>query len=388
MTCRIWNLAICVAILGLGAVSARAATLGPLSTFGGGDGWRGPYDILPGDAAGTSVPDPTMPGESPDRYRYLGYDVTITANTDPLEASVNSGNFERGLAYNPTTGHLILVSRNNTAGAVPSIRILDGATGVDIGELSQGSGVITGGLFTMNMIGVADDGAIYMENLATTVSGTSPFKVYRWADEAAAPTVAYAGSTAADGVIPGSRLGDSFDVFGSGAGTRLVAGYGRNTGIADTNGFSLLTTSDGSTFTGALVPVAGTDSGDFRLGITFTDADTILGKQGDGNIPGVVDPSVVRLVDVAGTAGTLNTSFSTDGQTLRTMDYAVVDGKPLLAILECSADQTLAARARLFVYDMTDPSAPLAERKLQEGSTLFDPGVAPGSSPTAMARGR
>jgi hypothetical protein len=358
-----------------GLTTSPAATLAPLGTFGSSfPGWRSPFEVLPGDAAGT---DSIQAGS----YNYLGNTVTNTA--------VNAGNLERGLAYNPTTGHLLLVSRNDAAGTLPSVRILDGQTGVDLGSMNLGSGVVTGGIFTKNMIGVAEDGAIYMANLATTISASSPYKVYRWDNEtAAAPTVAYTGSAAVDGVIAGARLGDTFDVIGSGTNTKLVAGYGRNTGIAGTNGFSMFSTANGTTFTGQQITIGGsptTDSGDFRLGITFTDADTILGKQGDGNIPGVTDPSVVRMVDVSGSTGTLVTSFSTDGQTLRAMDYAVVGGIPMLAIAECSGDQGPNNRARLFIYDMRDPSAPIAERKLQEGTTL--PELNPGTGPNQFVNG-
>jgi hypothetical protein len=360
------------------SISQAASTLAPLGTFGGGDGWRAPFEVLASDAAGTNVPgDDTNPA-----YLYLGNTVQNTGT------AVNGGNLERGLGYNPVTGNLYVVSRNDAGNTRPSVRVIDGATGVDEGFLDQGTGIVTGGLFVRNMIGVADDGAIYMANLATTISGSSPYKVYRWANEASTPTVAYSGTGAGDGVIAGARLGDSFDVFGSGTGTKLVAGYARNTAIAGTNGFSLFSTGDGATFTGQQISIGGsptTDSGDFRLGITFTDADTILGKQGDPNIPGVVDPSAVRVVDVAGTTGTLTNSFSTDGATLRAMDYAVVDGTPIMAILECSGAQDAVARARIFIYNMTDLSAPIAERKLQEGSTLPDPG--PGISPKQFPNG-
>src|SRR5262245_48790321 len=127
----------------------RAATLQPLAAFGGGDG-----HLAPGDRAYL----PAAPGD----------------------------NAQRGLAYNPTTGHLLLVNRT---GAL-SINMLDANTGADLGALNQGAGIITGGTFAGNMIGVAGDGAIYMGNL-TTQSTTSPLKIYRWANEtSAAPTVA------------------------------------------------------------------------------------------------------------------------------------------------------------------------------------------------------
>lgn len=340
-----------------GAVSGFAAsTLAPLTTFGIGgdqnaDGWRAPFEVLTGDATGSD-------SISPGLYNYLGNGLDNT--------TVNAGNLERGLAYNPVTGHVILVSRNNSS--VPGIRVLDGATGVDLGQLNQGSGIVTGGNFATNMVGVGNDGAIYVANLSTNTT-SSPYKIYRWANESATPTVAFSGNPG--GLLSGARIGDTFDVIGSGANTRLVAGYAATPSVAGNNSFALFSTSDGSNFTGSSISIPTTppDAGDFRLGITFTDNDSVIGKQG----------TFARLVDVSGSTGTLNVSFDTDGQTLRAMDYAVVAGKPLLAIMECSAAQDALGRARLFIYDMTNPTLPLVDRKLQEGSNLpiLNPGTGP-----------
>lgn len=321
-----------------------AATLAPLTTFGGGDGWRAPREALTGDTPGT---DALMPG----LYDYLG------SNAQPN----NSANLERGLAYNPTTGNLILVSRSNAGNG---IRILDGQTGVDKGFLNQGPGIIAGGLFTTNMVGIADDGAIYVTNLATDTDA-STFKIYRWESESSVePSVAYegGGASANPPTLATARLGDTFDVIGSGASTRLVAGYGATAATGD-NSFALFTTSNGLEFAGTHVTIASSPpaDGDFRLGITFTDSDTVIGKQS----------TLAHVVDIDGSTGTLAASFDTDGASLRPMDFAIVDGRPILAIMEASGDNTsLTARARLFIYDLTDTSAPLAERKIQEGSNF------------------
>src|SRR5437870_793272 len=53
---------------------------------------------------------------------------------------LTTGNTERGLAFNPTTGHLLLVSR---AGG-NNIRILDATTGADLGALNT-TGLPTAG---------------------------------------------------------------------------------------------------------------------------------------------------------------------------------------------------------------------------------------------------
>jgi hypothetical protein len=356
----------CAAMLAsVGAAAAiQAATLAPLTTFGGGDGWRAPFELLPGDL---------QEFQDAGIYPYLGNAVT---NTD-----VNLGNLERGLAYNSMTGHLLLVSRNNPTGDTPggSVRILDATTGADIGALERGTDVLGGGFFVINMIGVAEDGAIYVGNLSLNTT-TSPLKIYRWANEAATePTVAYEGL---DTMAPlsGARMGDTLDVLGSGASTRLVAGYGSTPAVAGNNSFALFTTADGLSYTGSHIAVATNPPapGDFRLGITFTDADTVIGKQ--GNVP-EASGGGARMVDISGTTGTLVQSILSDGQALRAMDYAVVDGRPLLVMLEATAGQI--ARSRIFVYDMTDPSLPVAERKIAEGSNL--PLVDPVNGPNQFA---
>ncbi len=120
---RVQLVAAVVLFIGFSATYARAASLVPLDSFGGGDGW-----IAPGDRS------------------YL--------TTDDKQ---------RGLAYNPTTGHLLLVNRSGGL----SVNILDGSTGDDLVALDLGTGVIAGGTFDGDMIGVGTDGAIYMANLTT-----------------------------------------------------------------------------------------------------------------------------------------------------------------------------------------------------------------------------
>lgn len=325
----------------LSAAIASSATFDPLTTFGGGDGWRAPGELLPGDSE-------TADGNDAFNGFY-----------DFLEDNFNRPNLERGIGYNPTTGNVLLLSRFGDPNTVKGLRILDGTTGVDQGFLDFTTDIVTGGTFNRNMIGVADDGAIYMANLTTDAS-SSPFKIYRWENESAAsPTLAYSGTP-----LAGARLGDTFDVIGSGADTRLVAGYSSNPNVAGNNSFAVFDTADGENFTATHIDIPGTppDAGDFRLGITFRDEDTVLGTQGP----------FIREVDINGSTGTLVNSFITDGSTLRPMDFAVVDGRPILAVQEASAAQDAIARARLFIYDLSlglgDDE--LADRKIAEASAL------------------
>ncbi len=279
------TLFVLVAALASGTASAQL-TLTPLTSFGGGDGWF-------------------APGEG-------GYPFLSTLNLD------------RGLAYG--NNHLYLVSRANVGGNALNIRILDKNTGADLGGLDVGSGIVSGGAFAINTVRVAGDGAIYVANLASPVN-PSPFKVYRWASEATTPTVAFNSTT-----VTGGRLGDNFDVVGSGSATRLVAGESHTSGTGWRNGYAVFSTLDGLNYTDSLVifapnPNPVTGSGDFRLGITFTDADHVIGAQG-----GSASTMAPRYTTYAGTVGTLlGSPYLTGSQNQTIMDYAELGGLPLLA---------------------------------------------------------
>lgn len=188
---------------------------------------------------------------APGSLQWLGTDSTV-----------------RGLAFNPVTGNLLVVARNATTGN--GVRILDGQTGTQLGQMSNGDGVVTGGTFVVNMIGVSEDGQIYVGNL-TTNTGTSPFKIYHWTSETATPTVAYSGNP----TTGAGRLGDSLAVRGSGNSVQVAAGYGNSpTGF---NGYALFT--GGATLAGNTLSFTGPADGSFRLGITFGAGNSVWGKQ-------------------------------------------------------------------------------------------------------------
>lgn len=289
--------------------------IAPLSTFSpNNDGW-----LAPGEGG----------------YAYLG-----------------TGNLERGLAYNPLTDHLYLVSRANVGGDALNIRILDKNTGADLGGLNKGSGIISGGTFAINTVRVGADGAIYVANLASPVSGTVPFKVYRWANESATPTVAVNTTTITTG-----RMGDNLDVIGGGASTLLLAGESNSSGTGNRNGYAVFSTSDGLNFTGTLVTFplvpnpGGTSPGDFRLGITFTDSSHVIGTQtGAAGPPPTTSP---RYTSYSGSTGTLLGTPVLGGSNLQViMDYAVIAGIPFLAT-QSSGDSTVR------IWDFSDPNNPV-----------------------------
>ncbi len=260
------------------SASAVDIIVSPLSSFGSGDGW-----FAPGEGG----------------YSYLG-----------------TGNLERGLAFG--NGELYLLSRQ---GGV-NVRRLSPITGTDLGGLDVTG--IAGGTFAANMVGAGTDGAIYVGNLST--AATANFKVYRWSDNDAAPTVAY------DGAPGAPRLGDSFAVRGGGSDTRIaVSGSG-------TSGFAVI---DPTLSTGSLITVADTGAGDYRLGITWVDNDTVIGAQGSAPF---------RVTDILGTTGTLAASPEVASASERLIAYAVIAGVPLFASVD-----TVSSAIR--IYDASDLNA-------------------------------
>lgn len=143
----------------------------------------------------------------------------------------------RGMAYNPVTNHLLVASRTDG----DNIWIINAANGDTVGRLNMTG--VTGGTFAINIPRVTKDGVIYVCNLST--GSSAPFKIYRWENETAAPTVAYENSA------PSARIGDSFALKGAGVNTILYASGSTSTSI------SVFTTTDGANFTaGTPIPVA------------------------------------------------------------------------------------------------------------------------------------
>lgn len=263
----------------------------------------------------------------------FGTNGWLAPGSIPQLGTVNN---ERGFAYNRTTNNLVLVSR--TGGV--NVRVLDGSVGTDLGGLNVTG--ITGGTFAANMAGVADDGSIYVANLATTVAG--PFKVYKWDSEALGlisggnlpPTAAF---NASAGV---TRAGDSFDVHGGSGGNPIqFAAAGTNTVSIGNFAVGLL---DGTNTVTPYLSVPGTvaTSNDYRLGLTFVDNDTIIGK-GDNS---------ARMTSFVGSVATVDASIALGTQARRPMDYAVIGGRPLLAVIDTNSSQ-------ISILDLTVPGTPV-----------------------------
>jgi hypothetical protein len=175
---------------------------------------------------------------------------------------LTTDNTQRGLAFNPVTGHLLVVSRAPSNG----VHVVDAATGTYLHSLDMtGTDLPAGATYAVNMIGIAGDGAIYVCDLTT---GGPGFTIFRWQDENAStqPTIAFQGD-------PGiGRIGDTFSAVGSGAGTLLVAASRSGTQVAVFN------TSDGQSFNPTTVDVTDAPAGFAGLGLYATSANEFWGK--------------------------------------------------------------------------------------------------------------
>jgi uncharacterized lipoprotein YddW (UPF0748 family) len=189
------------------------------------------------------------------------------------KAYLTSGStMERGISYNPQNNHLILVGRSGST----QVYVLDSTNGNLLHTLALGSGVISGGTYTLLMTGVADDGAVYIGNLALADSPAS-FKLYRWANDNSntVPTLAFSGNPSS---TDSQRWGDTMDVRGSGTNTQVLIGSRAGTNVV------IFTTSNGINFTPNVINVSGVSGGAFGLGIAFGEGNTFWGKA-NGSVP-------------------------------------------------------------------------------------------------------
>jgi len=239
------------------------------------------------------------------------------ATTGATSSFIGTAHTERGLAYNPLTDHVLVVSRKTGLQVVA----LNAANGDSVGKLDVTG--ISGGTFALNLIGVADDGVVYGCNLV--ISSASPFKIYRWANEAAVPTVAFNAVVDALGTTT-DRYGDAFAVTGSGTGTKIYASGG---GTPANEWVAVFSTTDGVNF--AWTDTVKVGSGNARLGVDAVAATGNIWGNGFNLRPGLFTPT-------GDTVGTL--SKTVVGDSSYGMKYFEVAGQSFVAVANRTADGT------------------------------------------------
>jgi hypothetical protein len=267
----------------------------------------------------------------------------ITITMQPLTSFGSSGwlqpsalgvtgtnNDIRSIAFNPVTGSLLYANAN---GVVP-VNAVTGGTGAALAATG-----VSGGAKTFNTVAVTQDGVIYGSNL-TSASVTSPFKIYRWASQSATGTLFSSGSAG----LSNGRVGDDIAISPGNDGSALLAfGFGTTPSVSGNNSFATVSTGPGGG-TATAVAYTGGAAGDFRLGITFADADTVLGTQGS---------ATVRRVSFLGGSGTLDGSNTLNTSNERAIQYFSAYGTPLLATVVTGS---VAGMNTVRLYDATNLS--------------------------------
>lgn len=271
---------------------------------------------------------------------YVLTNLWSVGTNSPAHLFMAADNLTRGMAYNPVSGHVLVVSRTGVPDygtnvfGTNCIFILDGANGAVLGKLPYDAGVISGGTFVINAIGVTDDGVIYVGNL-TTDAAANPYKLYRWADETAQPVKVYEGDPSNnDGTAGNRRFGDAIAVRGTGDNTQILLGTG---------GFNaaILTPSGETSFSAQKIVVTGSATGELQRGPAWGAGDTFWAKLMTGNL------KQFTLNLGAGTAANTRTVTGVTGGPL-----GIDLSRNLLVAVDTTSHQ-------LRLYDISNPDAPL-----------------------------
>ena len=258
---------------------------------------------------------------------------------------------QRGMGYDPIYQRLVVVSRAPTNG----VHLIEAASGVDAGELDITG--ISGGTFTMNMCGVADDGAVYVGNLCLNSGADLNYIIYRWdgATNTAVLSQAFANAVGVD------RIGDTMAVRGAGTNTQILCGFRNTTNCA------IFTTADGMNFDFNLIPVTGLPAGAAGLSVYWGPGNTFWTKS-DFNLRQI-------SFDLGTASGTVINSYPVPTQeTIVGVDnangYAATIG-------------TRETPQNLAIYDLTTAGGPSINTLLDR--ELFGANNPPGNATGAVA---
>ncbi len=244
----------------LGATS-RSYTLNYPSVSASGN-----YDVVVHNLAGTvtSTPPAVLTVIAPVSSAVVTQLWTLAGGSRPYLDGYSYST--RGLAYDTNTQTVLVADHNN-------IYVLAATNGGDLFQLNTVG--LPAGYFTLDQVGVADDGAVYGCNLSLDGTG---FAITRWdaVSQSAGLFPAYGPADPGNG--SGDRYGDTMAVRGSGTGTQIAIGSYGGTNVV------VLTTADGSSFTATLIAVAGVPAGFAGQGLAFGAGNTLWAKSPGYNL--------------------------------------------------------------------------------------------------------
>ena len=243
--------------------------------------------------------------------------VTLLAELGPLGTNKNLNN--TGGAIFDGDGHMLYLMDTNNA-----------LIAYDMNDFFA-SPVISGGIFPFNKIKATSDGQIFTANLA--INGVT--KIYRWANESAAPEEIFADSL-------GQRLGDSFAAYGSGDDvTLLLSGSGTDKVVVfNWNGSTLSKTSDYSV-----------SPGEARGGFSNHPIDDEIWITGTSTAP--------RIMNVKD--GTLGSTFFSSSVTENIINSSMVNDQAMIGNRHLVALGPAFANGKFYLFDITEGEQLLTE---------------------------
>lgn len=279
---------------------------------------------------------------------------------------LTTDNNQRGLGVNPVNGNLVLPSRSGTLGN--NAYVLSGTTGAVSGTLTPPTGGYAGGTFVINGAGVGSDGAVYVANLSTASS--SPFKVYSWPSDSDFTTAATVAFNSNPSVV--NRIGDVFAVYGPGSSAKWAAA-GSNTATGTNSAFTIGTVDQLNTQTTySAIPGTPTGANGYRSGLSFINANSLVGTQG----------ATLYTTDFSGSPVTAQAGAI--GAAQRPVAYLNHNGTPWVATIDTNS-------SNVSIYNLTDPLNPVLYATANNttgaltgnlngvGGIGWGPAIAPGS---------
>jgi hypothetical protein len=230
----------------------------------------GQYSVVVTDDTGSVPSNPATLTVTPTTYSSV---LTRVWQLAPGSRQyLATDNAQRGLAYNPTTGNLILVSRTGSN----QVDVLDSATGAHVRNLAVSDPPIAGGTFAVNQVRVSDDGTVWVGNL-TTNGSIDEFRLYSWIDDSAEslPYLAWRGNPGGTADTT-NRWGDTMDVRSGPNGPELLVGSRAGQEV------SVITPGFGETSFPLTFTVYDVAPGAFAHGVAWGAGDTIWGKSLNG----------------------------------------------------------------------------------------------------------
>ena len=230
----------------------------------------GYYDVVVHNIAGsvTSTPPALVTLVTPVTSPLVTPLWEIGPGTNGAYLTAN-GSETRGLAFDPATGSLLIADHL-------LIHVYDATNGVYEYDMNT-AGLPTGlNGWTVDQVGVADDGIIYSCNLTAEGLG---FAITAYPTETGTPYLVFGQSDQLNALSPGDRWGDTMAVRGQGVNTEILFGSDY-TGSEPATNVVLFTTGDGQTFTPQLIPIPGVPAGFSEGGVAFGPGNTFYTKGG------------------------------------------------------------------------------------------------------------